>query len=277
MSRNMSQDASVLQDASGVERSVAVSLREAYRGAPVAPVRDRIPDVQAAYRVQEANTRTWLDEGRALRGRKIGLTSPAVQRQLGVHEPDYGMLFADMCVLDGDIVALGALLQPKVEAEIAFVLGRGLAREGLQITDVISAVEYCLPALEIVDSRIAGWDIRLVDTVADNASSALYVLGTRPVTLGGIDLPRARMRLLRSDAEVSHGDGRACLGNPLHAALWLARTMVACGRPLGEGDVVLAGALGPMVAPADGDRFRAEIEGVGVVEVGFSGACRTAR
>lgn len=253
-----------------LELRIATSLRDAYAGPPIAPVREYVSDTGSAYRVQEANTRFWLAAGRKLRGRKIGLTSPAVQRQLGVHEPDYGMLFADMCVLDGETVDLSKLLQPKVEAEVAFVMGRDVDRDDLQITDIISAVDYCLPALEIVDSRIADWNIRLVDTIADNASSALYVLGTRPVRLRDVDLPRTRMRLVRDGSvEVSQGEGRACLGNPLHAALWLARTMVECDRPLSAGDVVLAGAFGPMVVPSDGDRFCAQFDGMGTVEIGF--------
>ncbi len=252
--------------------SIAAQLREAYLGTPIAPVRDRLADVQAAYAVQECNTRHWLEQKRRLCGRKIGLTSPTVQKQLGVDEPDYGLLFADMGVLDGECVQLRRLLQPKIEAEVAFVMGRDLEHPDLLISDVITAIEYCLPAIEIVDSRIANWGIRLTDTVADNASSALFVMGTQPRLLREVNLRDARMQLTRGEERVSEGSGAACLGNPLHATLWLARKMAEVGRPLRAGDIVLSGALGPMATPRAGDVFTATIEGLGCVSLGFSGA-----
>jgi 2-keto-4-pentenoate hydratase len=255
-----------------LHETLAAQLRAAYDGSPIPPIRDQLANISAAYDVQEINTRRWTDAGRRICGRKIGLTSPAVQKQLGVDEPDYGMLFADMSVLDGECVDLGRLLQPKIEAEVAFVLARDLARPDLIISDVISAIEYCLPAIEIVDSRIAGWNIRLSDTVADNASSALFVLGTQPRLLKDVNLRDARMELLRGTERASDGIGSACLGNPLHATLWLARKMIEVGRPLHAGDVILAGALGPMVEPRDGEQFTATIEGLGSVRLAFSRA-----
>ena len=145
-------------------------------------MRDELGDapIETAYAIQEVNTNRWLDEGLRLIGRKIGLTAKSVQRQLGVAQPDYGMLFDRMAVLSGDDIAAARLMQAKVEAEIAFVLERDLTAERLTMADIIGAVAYALPALEIVDSRIAKWNIKILDTVADNASSGLFVLGERP-------------------------------------------------------------------------------------------------
>lgn len=240
---------------------------------PCPPIRDLIgPDnVEAAYAVQERLTETALAAGRRLIGRKIGLTAASVQRQLGVDQPDYGMLFDDMDVPNGDDIPFGTLLQPKCEVEIAFILGGDLDGDGLTSADVISAVDWAVAAIEVVDSRIAGWDIRIADTVADNASSGRFVLGHEPRRLDQIDLIACGMALERRGEVVSSGAGVACLGSPLNAVLWLARTMARTGRPLRRGDVVLSGALGPMVAAAPGDRFFARVEGLGSVSVGFEG------
>ena len=239
---------------------------------PIPPLRDRLQqaDGEGAYQVQEINTRSALAEGRRLVGRKIGLTSLAVQAQLGVDQPDFGMLFADMAVGDGEPVALSRLIQPKVEAEIALVIGRDLNQERHTYADIIRATEYALPAIEIVDSRIESWNIRFVDTVADNASSGLFVLGGRPLQLSAFDIAACSMVMKRGDEIVSRGTGRACLGSPLNAAVWLADVMARCGRPLGPGDIVLTGALGPMVVAAAGDRFDVVIEGLGQVSTVFA-------
>jgi 2-keto-4-pentenoate hydratase len=253
---------------------LAGRLRDSYAAEPIPPIRDELPvgDVEVAYRVQEVNTEHWLAGGRRLVGRKIGLTSAAVQRQLGVDQPDFGMLFADMAVDTGAEVAAGAMLQPRVEAEIAFVLGRGLQVPEPTLADLLLAVDYALPAIEIVDSRIAGWDIAITDTVADNASSGMFVLGTTPRRLDdpALDLRLAGMVLERHGEPLVFGAGAACLGHPLHALRWLAATMVRVGRPLGAGEVVLSGALGPMIPAAAGDRFEARISGLGTVAVGFA-------
>lgn len=241
-------------------------------GHTIAPLRDRlaIADQATAYAIQEANTQRGLAAGRRLVGRKIGLTSLAVQAQLGVNQPDFGMLFADMAVGDGEPVALGRLIQPKVEAEVALVIGRDLTHDRHTYADLIRATEYALPAIEIVDSRIENWNIRFVDTVADNASSGLFVLGGRPVKLADLDLTACAMEMKRGETVVSSGNGRACLGSPLNAAVWLADMMVRCGRPLQAGDIVLTGALGPMVAVQSGDRFDVRIDGLGTVSALFA-------
>ena len=259
-------DPRVIQQAAEMLRGAATS------GTPVAPVRDLISSggVDTAYAVQELNTRHYLDNGRRLVGRKIGLTSLAVQRQLGVDQPDYGMLFADMDVPEGIPISLDQVIQPKVEAEIAIVIGRDLPHPDLTTAEMIRAVEYVVPAIEIVDSRVANWDIRIWDTVADNASSGLFVLGAVPRKLDGLDLRECGMVMEIRGEPISVGAGIACLGSPITASLWLARVMARVGRPLLEGDVILSGALGPMVGVNRGDVVEARINGVGTVRAEFA-------
>lgn len=254
------------------EAAAALLKIAAAGGQTIAPLRERLaqPTPEAAYAIQEANTKAWLAEGRRLVGRKIGLTSLAVQAQLGVDQPDFGMLFADMAVGDGEPVALSRLIQPKVEAEVALVIGRDLTHERHTYADLIRATEYALPAIEIVDSRIEKWNIKFLDTVADNASSGLFVLGGRPVRLQDVDLTACAMEMKRGEEIVSRGNGRACLGSPLNAAVWLADTMVRCGRPLQAGDIILTGALGPMVAVTEPSRYDVSIDGLGTVSALFA-------
>ena len=176
---------------SAVLERLAVRIREAYeRRVPTPPVRDELQpgDVASAYAIQKINTEHWLRQGRRLVGRKIGLTSVAVQKQLGVEQPDYGMLYADMAMYDGEELPVSKLMQPKVEAEVALVLERDLDRPGIQTAELISAVAYALPAIEIVGSRIEKWNIEIQDTIADNASSGMFVLGNEPKKLDGLDL-----------------------------------------------------------------------------------------
>lgn len=256
-----------------VVQTIAARIREAYAsGKPIAPIRDAISagDVATAYAIQAANTAYWKKAGRRIVGRKIGLTAKAVQKQLGVDQPDYGMLYADMMMMDGEEVAAGRVMQPKVEAEVALVLGRELKAADLTMPELIGAVAYALPAIEIVGSRIANWDIRITDTIADNASSGLFVLGNEPKRLEGLDLRLCGMVMERRGDQISLGAGIACLGNPLNAALWLARTMVANGAPLQAGDVLMTGALGPMAAVAAGDVVDVRIGGLGSVRAVFA-------
>jgi 2-keto-4-pentenoate hydratase len=238
---------------------------------PCDPVRDLISTPEAAYEVQALLTERSAAASRRLTGRKIGLTSTAVQRQLGVDQPDSGVLFADMAVPDGGIIPWGDLLQPRVEAEVALVLEHDLDHERHTVADLIRATAFALPAIEVVDSRIRDWDITLVDTIADNASCGRYVLGNRPMLLRDVDLRGCGMVLERRGDQLSTGTGAACLGHPLNAALWLADTLARLGCPLSAGDTVLTGALGPMATPAPGDVIEARIEGLGDVRVEFGG------
>lgn len=252
--------------------AAAASLLEAHRtGVACAPVRTLLDDHDAAtgYRIQQLVAERWPGRRRRVVGRKIGLTSAAVQRQLGVDQPDYGSLYDDMGVPDGGEVPTGRLLQPKAEAEVAFTLERDLVHERHTAADVIAATAFVTAAIEVVDSRIAGWDITLVDTLADNASSGMFVLGTSPRRLDAVDLPAAAMVLARNGEVVSEGAGRACLGGPVNAVVWLADSMVAAGTPLCAGDVVLSGALGPMADARAGDVFEASIDGFGAARVAF--------
>lgn len=247
----------------------------AERREPCLPVRDAIArfagadPITAAYAIQQYNTERALVAGRRLVGRKIGLTSVAVQRQLGVSQPDFGMLFAHMARQEGEEIDCGDVLQPKAEAEVALVLERDLPHAVHTVADIIQATAFVLPAIEIVGSRIANWDIQLTDTIADNASSGLFVLGTRPVSLGALDLANCGMCMELAGEPVSVGAGAACLGHPLNAAIWLANTMSRVGAPLKAGDIILTGALGPMVPVQNGHVLTAHIEGLGSVTASF--------
>lgn len=258
--------------AANIEAAAARILATYSSGVPCAPVRDLLADgdIDGAYAAQNINTDKWLAEGRRLVGRKIGLTSRVVQEQLGVDQPDFGMLYADMLIDDGAEVASGRLIQPRVEAEVAFVLGRDAADGDMTRAQLEAAIDHALPALEIVDSRIKDWNISLVDTIADNASSGLYVLGKEPRRLDQLDLVNCKMTMVGRTGAVSSGSGAACLGNPLNAALWLARILARVGRPLRAGDHIMSGALGAMAPAAAGDAFTANIEGLGSVGISFA-------
>lgn len=247
--------------------AAAMALRR-----PCAPVRDLLgaTDIDAAYAVQQTLARQRIARGARVVGRKIGLTSPAVQRQVGVDRPDFGLLFDDMDVSDLDLVPSDRLLQPRVEAEIAFVLGADLDRADLDLDAVRAAVAEARAALEIVDSRVAGWDIAIADTVADNASSGLFVLAPQGVTLDRFTPRDVDMTLTLDGRQASEGNGAACLGDPLEALLWLARTAQEFGDPLRAGQIVLSGALGPLVDVGPGSEVRAEISGLGPVSATFS-------
>jgi 2-keto-4-pentenoate hydratase len=236
------------------------------------PIRNIIDpaDINAAYAIQDIGTDRAVAEGRRIIGRKVGLTSLAVQKQLGVGQPDFGILFADMVMGEGIPIPQDRLMQPKIEAEIAIILGRDLSMPSPTLADVIWATDYVIPALEIVGSRIQKWDIRIVDTIADNASSGLIVLGGPARRIGGLDLRNTSMTMRRNGEIVSKGSGADCLGHPLNAAAWLAGEMVRRKRPLQAGELIMTGALGPMCPVAAGDDFEAQIDGLGHVSAVFA-------
>jgi 2-keto-4-pentenoate hydratase len=266
MSASSSSDAALMERLADSLENAALT-RQAI--APLRPMLEPL-GIDGAYGTQERLTTRALAAGRRLVGRKIGLTSESVQKQLGVDQPDYGMLFADMEIADGGVAPLARFLQPRVEAEVAFVLEKSLPNPQTALGEVVAAIAYALPAIEIVDSRIRDWKISLLDTVADNASSGAYVLGGSPRRIDAFDLRLCGMVMESRGEPVSVGCGAACLGNPLNAVLWLARRMAHAGRPLGAGDVVLSGALGPMISVQGPSTYEARISGLGSVRVGFA-------
>jgi len=244
---------------------LARRLRKAYNDGGVPPLRDGLDavDVDGAYAIQEINTRFWEAQGRRIVGRKAGLTAKAVQQQLGVDQPDFGVLFEDMQIADGGKLDPARCLQPKAEAEIAFVLAGDLPDPETTMEQVAAAVASVQAAIEIVDSRIADWKITFADTVADNGSSAFFVLADIGLPLAGLDLVGAAMEMTVNGEVASTGVGAAALGNPLNAAAWLARILAARGESLKAGDVLLAGALGPMVPLTPGDVVHTRVAGIG--------------
>jgi len=241
---------------------------------PCPPVRDLIgtDDLPAAYAVQQGLVQGRLAGGATVVGRKIGATSKAVQDQLGVDQPDFGYLLDEMDVSGRHPISMRTLLQPRVEAEVAFRLGSDLApgsEDQITLDAVRAAVEIALPALEIVDSRIDRWDIGFTDTVADNASSGLYVVGREGRSLSEVEPVDVEMSLSINGEVRSTGTGAACLGDPLEALRWLAVQCHRFGDPLRAGQVVLSGALGPFVPFAPGDRVVASISGFAPLSVEF--------
>jgi 2-keto-4-pentenoate hydratase len=257
---------------SNVERAAA-ALREARSSRKqIAPIASTygLSTIDEAYAVAASNTAARQAEGRRVVGRKIGLTAESVQRQLGVDQPDFGVLFDDMELLDRGSVPSGRLMQPKVEAEIAFVVGRDLqAGRPPSWGEFVVALDYALPAIEIVDSAIADWRIGIVDTVADNASAGLYALGDQPVSLSAFQLAAVEVVLTCNGAIVSQGRGSACLGHPLRAAYWLACEMARRGEALRAGEIILSGALGPTAPVKSGDVIEADFGGFGRVGCRF--------
>jgi 2-keto-4-pentenoate hydratase len=265
-------DAPVTERTAAVEAAARRLADAAARGEPCEPVRDVLgtTDIDLAYAVQRTLTAQRLAAGARVVGRKIGITSEAVQRQVGVTTPDFGVLFDDMLVAETASIPSGRLIQPRAEAEIAFILAADLVDGPLDVVSVRAATAYAVAALEIVDSRIRGWDITITDTVADNASSGLFVLGSRQIPLADFEPADVVMTLQRDGTVASTGNGGACLGDPLAALSWLAHTARDFGAPLRAGDVVLSGALGPLVDVGPGVEVLAELSVLGRVTATFS-------
>ncbi|MGM0557336.1 MAG: 2-keto-4-pentenoate hydratase [Myxococcota bacterium] len=232
--------------------------------------------VEDAYAIQHINIERRLDgegfHGRSASvvGHKVGLTSHAIQDWLGVDEPDFGLLLDDMRCDDGGPADIGHLLQPRAEAEIAFVLGEELRGPGVTTADVLRATDFVLPAIEIIDSRIADWTIQYEDTIADNASSGMFVLGSKPVDPSSFDMRTAGMALRKNGDVVSTGTGAACLGHPANAVVWLVEKLAEFDQGLDAGHVILSGALGPVTDIEPGDWLRADVAHMGSVQIRFN-------
>jgi 2-keto-4-pentenoate hydratase len=245
---------------------------------PIEPLTEQHTDlaVEDAYAIQGINIARRQEAGARIIGRKVGLTSKPMQQMLGVDEPDYGVLFDDMYVEEGDEVDLDRLIQPRIEAEIAFVLEKDLIGPGITAPRALAAVAGALPALEIVDSRVADWRIKLVDTVSDNASCGLLSVGARITPVAGLDLRLLGVALSRNGEVIDTGAGAAALGNPARCVAWLANKFATFGASLHAGDIILPGAVHRMVPVQPGDVFRADFARLGPVTVAFSAAGRAA-
>jgi 2-keto-4-pentenoate hydratase len=252
--------------------AIAHSLRAAAETkTPIAPVRDALGnDLDAARRVQEANRDHWLAAGRRIAGRKIAVSSPQAQAALGAAAPAWGLLYADMLLPDGATVAADAVLHPKLEGEIAMILGRDLAMPQPTMADALAAVDWCLPAIEIAGSRIAGGAAKIVDLVADNANSGLVVLGSPAHRVDGLDLRRLSMRLIKNGTDIAAGTGAAVAGHPFAALAWLAGDCVALGQPLRAGELIMTGTFFAMQPAVAGDAFELDAGAFGRCEVRFT-------
>ena len=237
----------------------------------VEPLTNRHPDitVEDAYRIQQRLNARRVEAGETIIGKKIGVTSRAVMNMLGVQQPDFGMLTDRMVFNEGEAVDAKTLIQPKAEGEIAFVLKRDLLGPGVTAADVLLATEGVMACFEIVDSRIRDWKIKIQDTVSDNASCGVFVLGDRVVDPREVDLTTCGMVLEKNGEVVVTGAGAATMGSPLNAMAWLANTLGRLGMPLKAGEVVLSGALGAMVPVKAGDNLRVSIGGIGGCSVRF--------
>ncbi len=251
----------------------AAALRNAYEtGATIPPLSQTYADLDLdeAYAIQLLQVDEWRKDGKTVLGHKVGLTSLAVQKQLGVNQPDFGHLTNDMFYLSGQPIAPELFLQPRVEPEIAFVLKEPLRGPNVTVAEAIRAVDFVLASLEIVDSRIADWKITLTDTVADNASSGGVVLGTRPMKLEVVDL-RTLGAVLYKNGRIQHtGAGASVLGSPISSLVWLANTLGHLGTTLEAGEVVIPGAITPMIPAAPGDTITAVFAGLGSVTAQFA-------
>jgi 2-oxopent-4-enoate/cis-2-oxohex-4-enoate hydratase len=238
-------------------------------GSAIDPLTEREPSltVTQAYRIQEHVIQRRLALGDRIVGKKIGLTSRVVQQALGVSEPDFGQLLASMVVTDS--VAAEQLIQPRIEGEVAFLLARDLDGPGITNADVIHATQSVLPCFEICDSRIRNWRIKLQDTIADNASAGLFVLGDRAVDLKGLDLSTCGMVLEKNGELICTGAGAAALGSPVNCVTWLANALGRLGTPLRAGEIILSGSLAAMVPIAAGDHFQLSIGGLGSASIRF--------
>lgn len=253
-------------------RKIAESLYQAEKGVyQINTISDENPEmtVEDAYHIQLENVAKKVADGEKIIGMKIGLTSRGMQNLLGVNEPDYGHLTNKMLLLEGDICSTKKLLQPKVEGELAFCLKKSLKGPGITIADVYNATDWVVPAIEIVDSRIKDWKIKLVDTIADNGSSARIVLGSKMTPIGDIDMRLTGMNLEKNGVLVSSGTTAEVWGNPAAAVAWLANKLSQFDIELKEGSIILSGAVTAAESVKAGDNFTVSFQGMGSVSVKF--------
>ncbi|MBD24686.1 MAG: 2-oxopent-4-enoate hydratase [Candidatus Marinimicrobia bacterium] len=239
----------------------------------LAPLTSRIPGltIDDAYKISLAFLQRRLVDGEHVVGKKIGVTSKAVQDMLDVREPDFGFLTNVMDVPNGSTVSINeSLIQPRAEAEIALILAKDIKGPGVTMDDVQNATEFIAPCFEIVDSRIADWKIRIEDTVADNASCGVFTLGAERVDPHGIDLAELKVRVTKNGEFLSEGVGAAVQGSPLASVAWLANTLGRYGVTLAAGDIVLSGSLVPLEPARPGDEFHMDLSGVGTATLKFS-------
>ncbi|MCW2698105.1 MAG: 2-oxopent-4-enoate hydratase [Modestobacter sp.] len=256
----------------GATDRASQALQEAYaKGVPINPLTETFPglSIDDAYDVQLAWVADQVRGGRAVRGHKVGLTSAVMQQQLGVDQPDFGHLLDGMIFSESDVVPMSDLIQPRIEPEIAFVLGEDLTGPGITVEDAARAVDYVVPALEVIDSRIVDWRITIADTIADNASSAAVVLGSSRYSLADVDLQHAKVSLTRNGEVVGTGTTGDVMGNPLHALVWLANTLGLRGQSLRAGHVVLPGSCTASVTVDLGDVVSASFDTAGDVTANF--------
>jgi len=235
-------------------------------------LRERVDGITIvdAYHIQARMVERRIKAGETIVGKKIGVTSKAIQDAIGVFEPDFGQLTSAMAHEDGATVDLDGLIQPKAEAEIAFVLKRDLVGPGITATDVLRATDHVRACFEIVDSRVTGWDIRIQDTVADNASCGVYALGADKVDPRDVDLTLAGLLVEKNGEPVATGVGAAVQGSPLNSVAWLANTLGRLGMPFRAGEVILSGSLCPLIPVADGDTLVAHVGGIGSCTLSFA-------
>ena len=252
---------------------IASELSDAYRDGPIDPITSTYPDfsVEDSYEVQLLQIRAKCAAGRVIKGHKVGLTAAQVQKQLGVNEPDYGHLLDDMFYPEHSPIDVSTFWQPKVEPEIAFVLKKSLKGPGVTVSEALSAVEYVVPAIEIVDSRIKDWKITLADTIADNASSGAVVLGGTPTPVDQVDLRLTGCVMTKNSQVIATGAGGAVLGSPINSLVWLANTVGKLGVTLEAGHVVLPGSFTPMAPVAAGETVTATYADLGSVTARFVG------
>ncbi|MFD0920567.1 2-keto-4-pentenoate hydratase [Saccharopolyspora rosea] len=262
-----------MSEAQGVCEQAARRLLHAYEtGEPVAPLTEEYAGLTIvdAYAIQQRQVETWRAQGREIRGHKVGLTSAPMRRQMKVDQPDFGHLLDGMFHLESTPIAADEFISPRVEPEIAFVLGKPLRGPGVTVAEAVSAVDFVLPAVEIIDSRIRDWRISLPDTIADNASSGGVVLGSRPTPLSAVDLRLGGCVLHRNGRIAATGAGGAALGSPLNALVWLANTVGELGVELHEGHVVLPGSITAAIPVSAGDAVTATFAGLGSVTATFA-------